>query len=148
MGRRARRRPEQDAATRAQQAAERREDPGAVLRGPPISIACECGAKHDVRYGETWTCEACGRRWNTAQIPAQDYARIRNLQLRYRAVPVALGLLIAAVAIFFSLTGNVFSVFFLVPVGLLTWFVVVRPVHRKRYRAAIAQLPRWDLRPE
>jgi hypothetical protein len=24
----------------------------------------------------------------------------------------------------------------------------VRPVHRKRYRKAIADLPRWELRPE
>jgi hypothetical protein len=148
MGRRARRRPEDDKPEKPDKAADRREAPGAVLKGPPIAVQCECGVKHDVAYGESWTCESCGRTWNTAQIPAEEYAQIRQLQLRYRAVPVALGLILAAIAIFFSLTGNVFSVFFLLPVGLMTWFVIVRPVHRKRYKAAIANLPRWDLRPE
>jgi hypothetical protein len=145
MGRRARRRPEEETPTTP---VDRREAPGAVLKGPPISVQCECGVKHDVEYGDSWTCEQCGRTWNTTQIPAEEYARIRQLQLRYRVVPVAMGLIVAAIAIFFSLTGNVFSVFFLLPVGLMTWFIVVRPVHRKRYRAAIANLPRWDLRPE
>jgi hypothetical protein len=145
MGRRARRRPEADG---PRERSPGRETPGAILRGPPIAVACECGARRDLAYGESWTCEQCGRRWNTAQIPAAEYERIRRLQLRYRIVPVALGLLVAAMAIFFTLTDNVFSVFFLLPVGLLTWFVIVRPVHRKRYRAAIADLPRWDLRPE
>ena len=28
------------------------EDPGSVLRGPPITITCECGDKRDLRYGE------------------------------------------------------------------------------------------------
>jgi hypothetical protein len=70
------------------------------------------------------------------------------MQMRFRAVPVALGLLVAAVAIFFSLTGNAFSVFFLLPVSLMIWFTLLRPVHRKRYRAAIGDLPRWNLRPE
>jgi hypothetical protein len=129
-------------------AADRREAPGAILRGPPIAVRCDCGAKEDVRYGDTWTCETCGKRWNTNQIPAADYERIRRLQFRYRLVPVGLALAVAALAIFFTLTGNVFSVFFLLPVGLMTWFVIVRPVHRKRYRAAIADLPRWELRPE
>jgi len=33
-------------------------------------------------------------------------------------------------------------------VALVSWFVFIRPTHRKRYRAAIAELPRWDLRAE
>jgi hypothetical protein len=125
-----------------------REAPGVILRGPPIAVTCECGAKRDLAYGESWTCEECGRTWNTEQIPAEQYQQIRKLQLRYRAVPVALATFIAALAIFFTLTGNIFSVFFLMPVGLIGWFTLVRPVHRKRYRQAISDLPRWNLRPE
>jgi hypothetical protein len=30
----------------------------------------------------------------------------------------------------------------------MAWFVCLRPLHRRRYRAAIARLPRWDLRAE
>ena len=35
----------------------------------------------------TWTCPACGREYDSGQIPAEEYAAIRNLQWRYRAVP-------------------------------------------------------------
>ena len=144
MGRRGRQRPERHAAR------ERlgREAPGSVLHGPPIAVTCECGAKEDVSYGDAWTCERCGRRWDTRQIPREQYDVVRRTQLRFRALPVALGLVVAGLAIFFALTGNVFSVFFLLPVALGAWFVFLRPVHRRRYRRAIAELPRWELHPE
>jgi hypothetical protein len=125
-----------------------REAPGAVFGGPPIAVTCECGEKHDAAYGEVWTCERCGRRWNTNQIPAEQYDVIRRTQLRFRALPVLFGVLVASLALFFMLTGNTFSVFFLLPVALSVWFVFLRPVHRRRYRRAIADLPRWELKPE
>ena len=125
-----------------------REAPGTVLHGPPIAVTCECGTKHDLRYGEAWTCERCGRRWDTSRIPREQYEVVRRTQLRFRVLPVALGLLVAALAIFFTLTGNVFSVFFLLPVALSVWFVFLRPMHRRRYRQAISDLPRWELHPE
>ena len=124
------------------------EQPGAVLRGPPISITCECGEKRDLGYGEVWTCEECGRVWDTNQIPAEQYQAIRKTQLRYRALPVLYGLGILGLAMFFTLTGNIFSVFILLPLGLMLWFYFVRPVHRRRYRRAIAELPKWELRPQ
>jgi hypothetical protein len=124
------------------------EQPGSVLRGPPIAITCECGEKRDLRYGEDWTCEECGRRWDTNQIPAEQYGAIRRTQLRFRVLPVVYGLLVAGAAIFFTLTGNIFSVFVLLPLSMLVWFYFLRPFHRRRYRRAIAELPRWELRPE
>src|SRR6476620_11201559 len=90
-----------------------RENPGSVLGGPPIAVTCECGSKHDVAYGDTWTCERCGRRWDTNQIPREDYDVIRRTQLRFRVLPVVFGLFVASVALFFILTHNTFSVFFL-----------------------------------
>lgn len=147
MGRRARGR--QQTGEEVDRAPRRgREAPGSVLRGPPITVTCECGETRELHYGADWTCESCGRRWNTAQIPPEDYQAIRRLQMRYRALPVALGLLVAATAIFFTLSGNAFSVFFLLPLALTAWFVFVRPAHRRRYRAAVSQLPRWDLHAE
>ncbi|HEX7300933.1 MAG TPA: hypothetical protein VF257_18185 [Solirubrobacteraceae bacterium] len=125
-----------------------REQPGTVLRGPPIAVTCECGSKRDLRYGEEWRCERCGKRWDTRQIPAEQYEAIRRLQWRFRMVPIALGMVVAALAIFFTLTGNIFNVFVLLPMAMMIWFVFVRPVHRRRYRQAIAHLPRWELRPQ
>jgi hypothetical protein len=122
------------------------ERPGVVLKGPPITLTCECGQRRELAYGERWQCESCGRSWDTTRIPAEQYDRIRKLSLRYRAIPVIFGLFITAVGIFFTFTGNVFSVFFLLPIGLISWFVFLRPWHRKRYRAAIKGLPRWELR--
>jgi hypothetical protein len=124
------------------------EQPGAVLRGPPIAVACECGAKRDLRYGERWRCEQCGRTYDTNRIPREDYDAIRRTQLRFRALPVAFGLAVAAIAAFFTITGNTFSVFLLLPVALMGWFIFLRPIHRRRYRRAIADLPRWELRAE
>jgi hypothetical protein len=124
------------------------EEPGSVLRGPPIAITCECGEKRDLRYGEEWTCEKCGRRWDTNQIPREQYEAIRRTQLRFRVLPVVYGLVILAVAMFFTLTGNIFSVFILLPLALMLWFYFVRPFHRRPYRRAIGELPKGELRPE
>ncbi len=117
------------------------------VKGPRITVRCDCGdGQAQVAYGERWTCEQCARSYDSSRIPAEEYDQVRKLQLRYRVLPVAVGLVVLALAMLFTLTGNVFSVFFLLPVGLIVWFVFLRPVHRKRYRAAIANLPRWDLR--
>jgi hypothetical protein len=148
MGRRSRGRTERLPGERPRRRRLDREAPGSVLGGPPIAVTCECGEKRDLRYGETWTCERCGRRWDTSRIPREQYEVVRRTQLRFRVLPVVLGLLVVALAIFFTLTGNVFSVFFLLPVALSVWFVFLRPMHRRRYRAAIADLPRWELHPD
>jgi hypothetical protein len=124
------------------------ETPGAVLKGPPITVTCECGERHELFYGERWTCPTCGRSYDSNRIPAEQYAAIRRLQLRFRALPIAIGLTVLVLAIVFTLTGNIAGVFFLLPVALIVWFVFLRPTHRRRYRAAIAELPRWELRAE
>jgi hypothetical protein len=148
MGRRSRNRPAvaEEPSRRTRRLRWGRETPGAVTKGPPITVTCECGERHELFYGERWTCAGCGRSYDSGQIPADQYARIRRIQLRFRAVPVALGAVLAGLAILFTLTDNIPGVFFLLPVGLTTWFLFIRPAHRKRYRAAIAELPRWDLR--
>ena len=63
-------------------------------------------------------------------------------------LPVVYGLVVLALAIFFTLTGNTFSFFILLPLAMMLWFYFVRPFHRRRYRRAVADLPRWELRPE
>lgn len=147
MGRRARSRPQPSAPL------ERRprlrmgsETPGTVTKGPPITVTCECGERRELFHGERWTCPSCGRSYDSGRIPAGEYAQVRRLQLRYRALPIALGVAVAVLAIAFTLTGNVLGVFFLMPSAIIAWFVFIRPTHRRRYRAAIADLPRWDLR--
>ena len=121
------------------------EAPGTVLHGPPIAITCACGHRHSVRYGETWTCPDCARVWDTTDVPRADYDAIRRITLRFRALPVALGLLVATVALFFILTGNATAVFVLLPLSLMVWFTFLRDAHRRRYRAALSQRQRGRL---
>lgn len=123
------------------------EGPRSLLKGPPITIGCSCGERHSVGYGEVWEC-TCGRRWNTGQINRSEYARLRSLQLRFRAVPVCLGLATSALALYFLLTGNSFSLFFLLPASLILWGMLLRPLQRRRYAEALGDLPKWDLRAE
>ncbi len=124
------------------------EQPGWILKGPPIAITCKCGEKRDLHYGEDWTCEKCGRRWDTKQIPEEQYDAIKRTQQRFRVLPVLYGLGTLGAAMFFTLTGNIFSVFILLPLSTMTWFFFVRPAHRRRYRTAIAGLPKWKLSSE
>jgi hypothetical protein len=147
MGRRGRNRPASDAAPRRSvRLRVGSETPGAVTKGPPITVTCECGERHELFYGEQWTCTACGRAYDSRNIPEDEYAAIRSLQRRFRALPIALGVAVATLAIVFTLTGNIVGVFFLMPVAIIAWFVFIRPTHRRRYQQAIADLPRWDLR--
>ena len=79
--------------------------------------------------------EALGHR----QIPAEQYDVIRRTQLRFRSCRWSSASSSPRTAIFFTLTGNVFSVFVLLPLAMMTWFFFVRPLHRRRYRRAIAE---------
>jgi hypothetical protein len=149
MGRRRRKRDEGgEAPERKRRQIREREAPGSVLKGPRITVNCECGQTNYLAYGETWTCPSCGRLYDTTRIPADDYEQIRQIVFRYRLLPIGFGALVALAAIVFTLTGNIFGVFFLLPVALVIWFVFIRPVHRKRYREAIQGLPVWQLRAE
>jgi Flp pilus assembly protein TadB len=83
--------------------------------------------------------------YDTGRIPREEYEVVRRTQLRYRALPIALGLVVLALAVLFTLTGRTLNVFILLPLALMAWFVFLRPAHQKRYRRAISELPRWDL---
>jgi hypothetical protein len=109
-------------------------------------VTCECGGSAKLPYGEQWTCEGCGRAYDTGKVPREDYDVVRRTQLRYRALPIAVGVAVLVLGIFFTLTGNIVNVFILLPLALLSWVVFLRPTHQRRYRRAIADLPRWDLR--
>ena len=45
----------------------------ASVRGALITIRCDCGGIGYVPYDVRWECPTCHRRWNTGQIPAEEY---------------------------------------------------------------------------
>jgi hypothetical protein len=102
--------------------------------------------KH-VPYGETWKCEACGRRWNTAQIPSDEYWGIMRDMRRMRMSAIGTAL---AFAITFGLLGLFVSqrLFLLLPVVLPMWFIWYMPWWRRKLRHRVRNLPKWNLHPE
>jgi Flp pilus assembly protein TadB len=117
------------------------------MRSPPITVACDCGEMKHVAYGETWECEGCGRRWNTAQIPADEYEGLLRDLRRMRIVPVAVAL---GTALVFGLLAIFVaeSLFLLLPVVLAMWFLWYMPWWRRRIRRRARSSPKWKLRPE
>jgi hypothetical protein len=117
------------------------------MRGPPITVRCDCGEMRHVPYGEVWLCESCGRRWNTAQIPADEYWEImrdmRRLRLTVIGIALALAVVFALLAIFVAE-----SIFLLLPVVLVGWLVVYMPLWRRKVRRRARSVPKWSLRPE
>lgn len=118
-----------------------------LVRGARITVKCDCGRVNYLGYGEKWQCENCGRRWNTAQIPADEYWGIMRemRQYRYKAMLMALafGGLFAILAFTVS-----FSFFVLIPIFMCGWYMYYMPRWRRQVRQRSRALPEWKLRPE
>ena len=122
--------------------------PRSVRRGPPITVTCECGERRYLHYGERWACEECARTWDTTRIPLHQYAAIRATQLRYRRVPLAISALALVCVIAAVVAGKALGGLLLVAIFATTWSMFFRPIHRRRYRAALAELPTWKIEPD
>jgi hypothetical protein len=118
-----------------------------AMKGPPITISCECGRTQLVRYGEAWKCEDCGRSWDTRQIPQDDYDGLLRRIRRYRLE--ILGLAFAVLAVFIPLIVFVNQKFvFVAAVAAFAWMFVYMPFWRRRVRRAAREAPTWNLRAE
>ena len=118
------------------------------MRGAPITVKCDCGRVQHVAYGTTWGCPDCGRRWNTQQIPADEYWGIMREMRRYRlqviAVSLAVGIGLAIVL------ANVEARRYLpLVLGVMAfWFLIYMPKWRQKVRRRARSLPHWQLHPE
>jgi Flp pilus assembly protein TadB len=120
--------------------------PRAVRKGPPITVTCECGERRDLRYGERWRCDGCGRSYDTNRIPLEEYASLRRNKVRDRILPSIVFAAAAAVALVFVLIGRPLAAIVIVPLSGFVWSSFVRPARRRRQYQAIAERPRWQLR--
>jgi hypothetical protein len=117
------------------------------MRGPPITIRCECGETRQVPYGESWECEGCGRRWNTTQIPSEEYFGILRDMRRFRFSAIGFALVIGAVfAVLAAFVSQ--SLFLLLPIVLSGWYIFYMPLWRAKVRRRVRSLPKWQLHPE
>jgi hypothetical protein len=114
---------------------------------PPITITCDCGQVAHVPYGDSWQCEGCGKRWNTQQIPVEDYEGLLRRMRRFRLEVLGVALILAA--IFVPLVVFVSERFiFLFPMAAFVWLFLYLPMWRRRARRVARSAPRWDLHPE
>ncbi len=122
--------------------------PRSVRRGPKITLTCRCGERNYVRYGDVWSCPRCGRTWDTRKIPIEEYAELRRTQLRYRRIPLAVSVISLVCVVVFIVLGKAFAGLILVAFAATAWSMFVRPLHNKRYRRALADLPSWKIDPD
>ena len=117
-----------------------------LMARPPITITCDCGEVKRVPYGERWTCERCGRSWNTQQIPAEEYDGLLRRVRRHKIEAVAAAAI--ALAIFVPLIVVSARFFLLLPPAMMIWLFVFLPYWRRRYHRTAHEAPRWQLHPE
>jgi hypothetical protein len=128
-------------------ASEQAELPRSVRKGPLITVKCECGQRRELRYGEQWKCESCGRRFDTGKIPIEEYAAIRRTQIRYRLFPLLAGILLLIAVILFWIEGRAFSAVVAVAFLLASWAIFGRPFYRNKYRQALSKnTPTWTIK--
>jgi len=120
--------------------------PRAVRKGPPITVTCECGQKRDLRYGERWRCDGCGRSYDTNRIPVQEYASLRRDRVHDRILPTAVFVLLGCLVLVLVLVGRPLAAVLVVPFVGFVWGTFVRPKRRRRQYKAIAERPRWQIR--
>ncbi|MCL2419469.1 MAG: hypothetical protein FWD04_09265 [Conexibacteraceae bacterium] len=111
-------------------------------------MECDCGERRYLHYGERWTCERCGKTWDTHRIPLEQYAAIRDTQMRYRRVPVAISAVSLACVVAFIILGKALGGLILVALVATTWNIFFRPMYKRRYQAALKELPSWKIKPE
>ncbi|MFZ0172492.1 MAG: hypothetical protein WAL04_12480 [Acidimicrobiales bacterium] len=118
-----------------------------MVKGAPITVRCDCGQKALVKYGDVWECGGCHRRWNTNQIPPDDYWGIMHEMRRFRVKAISSMLTIAAVFVFLALAISD-SFFILIPLVMSGWYLFYMPRWRQRVRRHARQVPNWELHPE
>jgi len=118
-----------------------------TVKGPPITVRCDCGEVAHVPYPETWQCPTCGRRWNTGQIPADEYYGILREMRRFRLTAIGAAVVFAVVFTVLAVAVSQ-SLLLLLPVVLAGWYVWYMPLWRRKVRRRARSLPKWQLRPE
>jgi hypothetical protein len=113
---------------------------------PRVTVKCYCGNTLLIAYGADETC-ACGRGWDTAQIPAADFAALRATLRRFRRNEAAFAMVALAVAAALILVGRSAPVYVTLPVFAIAWFRWFRPWWRLRKQGRLRDLPTWTLTP-
>jgi hypothetical protein len=119
----------------------------AKMRGAQITVRCDCGGVGYVPYGERWDCGTCHRRWNTTQIPAEEYWGIMRDMRRLRINVILTALAIMVPILVLSAFAGL-RILLLMPIAMSFWFLFYMPRWRRQVRERARSLRRWKLHPE
>ena len=120
--------------------------PTEVRKGPPITVKCECGERRELRYGQRWKCENCGRSYDTNKIPAEEYATFHRQRVHDRIAPSIVFAIIIVISVGFIVAGRALALVLIVPTIGFIWGTFVRPRRRRRQYKQVADRPRWQIK--
>ena len=118
------------------------------VREPPITLTCDCGTGASVAYGERWTCPQCGKTWNTAQIPREEYDALLSGIKRYRRLVFVPALVLAVVLVPLAVLVDVRFAFLLFVLEMAFALMIVPPLRRRASMRVLNETPSWKLSPE
>ena len=101
-----------------------------------------------MKFGERWTCDSCGRAWDTSKIPREEYDALLDSVRRYRALTVGPPLAFAAVLVPLAVLVNVRFAFLLFVLVLGYGLLVLPQIRRRATLRVLASAPSWKLSPE
>ena len=122
----------------------RRVDSFHVTVSVPITIRCECGVATPATLGDRVTC-ACGREYDTADVPVGDAAPARILQSRMKIYARFGFIVVLAVAILGYIVTGWPGVALGAPAAAIFWWRVVQPRFQRRVQASVRALPTWQV---
>jgi hypothetical protein len=118
------------------------------VKGPLITVRCECGELAGLAYGERWTCPQCGRAYDTTRIPEREYRDLVDTTRRLRLTEYGFAAVLAVAMLALLIFGHPFQVMVALPMVLIAWFTFGRAIQRRRYRRLVRERPTWELRAE
>ena len=118
------------------------------MREPAITITCDCGNGALVGYGTRWTCESCGKTWDTSQIPREQYDALIASVRRYRLLTIGPPLTLSIVLIPMAVIIDVRYAFLLFVLVLAHGLLVLPHLRRRASQRVLDSAPKWKLRPE
>ncbi len=118
------------------------------MRGPPITLTCDCGSRASVAYGDRWTCPQCGKTWNTAQIPREEYEALLSGIRRYRLLVFVPAIALAVVMVPLAVLVDVRFAFLLFILEMAFALMVIPPLRRRASMHVLTETPSWKLSPE
>ncbi len=112
---------------------------------PPITLTCDCGSRGQASYGERWTCPDCGKAYDTARIPREEYEALVTGLRRYKWLTIGPPVALSAVLIPLAVLQDVRYAFLLF-VLVMAYGLLVLPKLRARATAAVTEkTSRWKL---